>query len=117
MNAKQLIPAALLAIAGAASLPAFAGGVTSLGNELTEQPQAQSTLSRAEVVAETRAWIKQGHFERTSYDELESVAVARQQQQQAAVHPTRAEVRAETAAFLKAHPNAEYERQVYGIAG
>ena len=110
MNAKHLLPAALLALAGASTF------ATTLGNELTERPQPASTLTRAEVQAETRAAMKNGSLERSSYDELESVAVARQAREQGnTAQASRAEVRAETRAFFKAHPNAQYELETYGL--
>lgn len=96
MQIKHILPAALIAFAGASS---FAAG---LGTELTEQPQAQSTLTREQVRAETRAAMARGELSPSAYDEQESTVLARQSGQ--GRQASRAEARAETAAYLRAHP-------------
>ena len=106
MNTKHIISAALLAAASASTFAA------SLGNEFTEMPQAQSTMTRAQVQAETRAAMAHGSLERSSYDEQESVVLAHQGHD---VAPTRAQVRAETQAYFVAHPNARSESSTYGV--
>lgn len=65
-------------IALALGLGAASSFAVTLGNELTERPVAASSKTRAEVQAETRAWMAQGHFERTSYDDLIGVVTDRQ---------------------------------------
>ena len=106
MNTRLVFPIAVLLVAGAsASISAFAGP---LGNELTEAPQAQSTLSRASVVAETRAAAARGELERSAYDEQVSVATARQARP--AFDSNRALVKAETRSALA---RGELERSSY----